>query len=318
MHSVYLIVKAVLPQSFKRTVGRVIVDPRVQRLIRIMPIFIKGNGVPLKWRILFLQSVFITQPVFGRKFYKLLQANNRGDHYEFHDLKVTFLPCRDTHKRTAGEYFAEGFLVLVFPSLYGGDIYHPMCDVESNYFDDKNMHFKSTDIVFDCGANVGLFTIGIAKRAHKGHIFAFEPFPENAELLLRNVRQNSLDNVTLIQKAVCDVEKQLVMNFDHFSPASSGIYNKPVVEDPRVIQGITIDQIYREYNLERVDFIKMDIEGMERDAIKGATEVISKFKPRLSICTYHLPDDPVVLPELIKGLRSDYTIEMKVRKLYAY
>lgn len=318
MVSVYRIADAVLPHSLKRTVRRVIAEGWVERLVRMVPTIIRRNGVPLQWKISFLQSVFVAKPVFGRKFCSLLQANNRGDYYEFDGLKVSFPPCQDTRKRTAAEYFAETFLTIVFPGLYGGGIYHPMSDFESDYFDDRKLPIRPTDIIFDCGANVGLFSVGAAKRACKGRIFAFEPFSENMDLLLRNVHQNGLGNVTLIQKAVCDVEKSLVIDFDRSSPASSGIYNKPTVADSRVIQGVTIDRIFREYGLKRVDFIKMDIEGMERDAIRGAAEVISKFKPRLSICAYHLPDDPVVLPELIKALRSDYTIEMRVRKLYAY
>ena len=57
---------------------------------------------------------------------------------------------------------------------------------------------------------------------------------------------------------------------------------------------------------------------MERDALMGARNVIFKFKPKLSVCTYHLPDDPIVLPKIIKKIRNDYTIEMKKGKLYAY
>lgn len=245
----------------------------------------------------------------------MLQENNKGDHYDFNGLKVTFFPLK---KRSVCRYFVEPFLVILFPVLYGGDVYHPLSHFESNYFNAKDINIKPNDVVFDCGAHIGLFTIGASKKAYKGKIFAFEPFQENAELLLTNVNQNNLKNVTLIQKAVCDVEKRLIIHFNAATPSSSGIYNKPITEDPRVIQGTTIDQVYREHNLESIDFIKMDIEGMERDALKGATEVISKFKPRLSICTYHLPDDPVVLPKIIRGIRSDYTIKMKARKLYAY
>jgi hypothetical protein len=61
----------------------------------------------------------------------------------------------------------------------------------------------------------------------------------------------------------------------------------------------------------------MDIEGSERNALLGAREAIFKFKPRLSICTYHLKDDPIILQNIIKSIDPNYKIEMGRKKLYA-
>lgn len=103
-------------------------------------------------------------------------------------------------------------------------------------------------------------------------------------------------------------------------PNASGVVHikKNKRGDLREIHCTSIDKIYKENDLKKIDFIKMDIEGMERNALEGAKEVIRKFKPKLSICTYHIPDDPIVLPKLIKEIRNDYIIEQKIGKLYAY
>ncbi len=62
---------------------------------------------------------------------------------------------------------------------------------------------------------------------------------------------------------------------------------------------VTIDQLVAELRLPRVDYIKMDIEGAEREALKGALGTLSKYRPRLMLDSYHRPDDSSVLPAII-------------------
>jgi hypothetical protein len=86
----------------------------------------------------------------------------------------------------------------------------------------------------------------------------------------------------------------------------------------QVAQAITLDGFVHENNLEKVDFIKADIEGAERYMLMGAKNVLHDFAPKIAICTYHLPDDPKVLRELILDANPKYIIEEKYKKLYAY
>lgn len=79
-----------------------------------------------------------------------------------------------------------------------------------------------------------------------------------------------------------------------------------------------MDEFIEEKHIRKVDFIKADIEGAERDMLKGAKRVLREFAPKLSICTYHLPDDKEVLEKLILEANSKYRIEHKYKKLYAY
>ena len=68
----------------------------------------------------------------------------------------------------------------------------------------------------------------------------------------------------------------------------------------------TIDALVAELNLSRVDFIKLDIEGAEREALKGAAVTLKKHHPRIMIDTYHRANDLVVLPQLIAQAQLDY------------
>ena len=70
----------------------------------------------------------------------------------------------------------------------------------------------------------------------------------------------------------------------------------------------TIDQIVTDLQLPRVDFIKLDIEGAERNALAGARNPILRFKPRIVVATYHLADDYIRIPAIISSIRQDYQI----------
>lgn len=68
----------------------------------------------------------------------------------------------------------------------------------------------------------------------------------------------------------------------------------------------TIDQLVSEQQIDRVDFIKMDIEGAELNALKGAEAVIRKFKPTLAIALYHRVEDFYQIPGWINNLGLGY------------
>lgn len=84
------------------------------------------------------------------------------------------------------------------------------------------------------------------------------------------------------------------------------------------MDAVTVDKFVQDNGLQRVDFIKADIEGAERNMLMGAQKTLREYAPKLAICTYHLPDDKEVLTELILQANPDYVIEYQWEKLYAY
>ena len=68
----------------------------------------------------------------------------------------------------------------------------------------------------------------------------------------------------------------------------------------------TIDRIVAELGLEKVDFIKMDIEGAEREALKGGEATIRKMRPRMSLATENLEDDPRIVPQVVARFGLNY------------
>jgi hypothetical protein len=88
--------------------------------------------------------------------------------------------------------------------------------------------------------------------------------------------------------------------------------------EKRKIQAFSIDEYVRKNEIERVDFIKADIEGAERYMLKGAKETLQCHQPKLSLCTYHLPDDPKVMREIILDANPNYVIKECRKKMYCY
>ena len=81
---------------------------------------------------------------------------------------------------------------------------------------------------------------------------------------------------------------------------------------------VSIDEYVQANNINRVDFVKADIEGAERKMLEGMRKTIQKYHPLLSICSYHNPDDPRVLEDLLRSIDNRYVIQHKWKKIYAY
>lgn len=168
----------------------------------------------------------------------------------------------------------------------------------------------SGDIVVDCGSNVGV-TIREELAAGAQKIIGIEPAPENLTCLRKNFpAEIASGRVVIVPKGVWDKEDSLTLRVDpKNSAADSFVLQRQGTVDVEKVPLTTIDHLVRELKLDRVDYIKMDIEGAEPRALEGAQETLKKWKPRISIATYHAPDHPTVIPELIRRARPDYRVE---------
>jgi FkbM family methyltransferase len=77
----------------------------------------------------------------------------------------------------------------------------------------------------------------------------------------------------------------------------------------------TLDKFANDENIKKIDFIKADIEGAERDMLAGARNVLKEFAPKLAVCTYHLPDDHIILKEIILDANPNYKIVQRKCKM---
>jgi FkbM family methyltransferase len=164
---------------------------------------------------------------------------------------------------------------------------------------------KPGDIVLDCGAHIGESTRA-ALRMGARLVVAIEPAPLTVECLRRNLSAEiSAGKVVVYPKGVWDKDAWLELSVDPHNAAEDSVVRNVGAKTVRV-QLTTIDQLVTDLKLARVDFIKMDIEGAERNALAGARNTILRFKPRIAVGTYHLADDDTRIPAVISSVRQDY------------
>lgn len=179
----------------------------------------------------------------------------------------------------------NGYKMLVFANeTVGRQIIWNKC------YEKQETHFiynflKSTDVCIDIGANVGYFTLLMASKARLGEVHSFEPIPICYHLLNCSIRLNNFTNMIINNCAVGELNGESVFYISTDS-AFSSLKNPNMVGDSRSISVpvVSIDKyVFSRRNVNKVDFIKIDVEGAEMQVINGATSLLRDVnrRPRL-------------------------------------
>jgi FkbM family methyltransferase len=167
---------------------------------------------------------------------------------------------------------------------------------------------KPGDTVLDCGAHVGIFTESALRRG-AAKVIAFEIDPVNLECLRRNLAREIAENrVVVVAKGVWSSETTMDFTVSTHNSGRGSLVIKGFGTTTIPVPLIRIDTALADLQVRRVDFIKMDIEGAEREALAGAAHTLRRFKPTLALDAYHLPDDPTVLPRIILAANPAYSV----------
>ena len=168
-------------------------------------------------------------------------------------------------------------------------------------------YIKEGMTVIDAGSYIGYYSILASKLVgSKGKVYAFEPSPESQMLLHKNIKLNNCDNVQVFEGAVTDKKGHITYYVSTTNLSGSSIFTK--YSDPIDFQGVPIEVRTTSLDAiagdEKVDFIKMDIEGGEAQAIKGMTKII-KNNPNLKMIIEICPKG---LKELGSSLEEHITL----------
>lgn len=190
----------------------------------------------------------------------------------------------ETFSRNAGNYltkFKNGIRMLTKLPMY-----YIVKDIHRY---EQYYTIASDDVVIDAGANHGYLSIYYGKKVGlSGKVYAFEPDEINIAEMKENIALNAVDNIQIQSELIWNENTQIA--FYEAGTVSSSIHYKPENAKEILKDAITIDAFCEQQNLERLDFIKMDIEGAEIEAMDGLVTILEKFKPNFAIASYHWID----------------------------
>ena len=154
----------------------------------------------------------------------------------------------------------------------------------------------------DAGANIGNHTVFYAREMKASRVFSFEPVPETFEILSRNIRLNDLEQtVSAFACGVSDVPgKADFTEIDIANIGATRLYENTDGDIPMT----TLDQAVGE---QRVDFLKIDVEGMEIRAILGARKLIQRDKPVIHLESW---DEISVVRSTLMSWNPEYKMKI--------
>jgi len=163
-------------------------------------------------------------------------------------------------------------------------------------------------VFYDLGANIGLFSLLAARLVSPtGRVISFEPDPDTAARLERNIARNGYENMTVVQAGVSSTtEKRSFRVADASSPDHGvGRFTEEEADGKNIlVECVALDDFVR--NAPAPDAIKCDVEGAEIEVLRGAKNVLREHKPWI-ICEMHSEVNRVACENILK--ESGYRVE---------
>ena len=175
-----------------------------------------------------------------------------------------------------------------------------------------NIEAVAGDAVIDAGGCYGDTALYFAhKTGAEGKVVSFEFLPDNLKIYQRNLELNPglAKRIRLLPNPVWSAGDEELFVSGHGPGTTVGPIRKTA--DSQMVRTLSIDQIFERGDLERVNFIKMDIEGAELSALRGAEKTLRRFRPKLAICVYHSLADFWEIPKYLESLNLGYKFYLR-------
>ena len=148
-----------------------------------------------------------------------------------------------------------------------------------------------------------MFSLVFAVLNKRGRTLVIEPITYYNKIINRNLKFNKCRNYKIINKVIADKNKHYYLDVSHQNVSASIIKN--FGQKKLKVKGTTIDTISKREKLKKLSFIKLDLEGAEYLALKGAKKTIERFKPVISIETNKKNFKNIILPKNFKKFEID-------------
>lgn len=196
---------------------------------------------------------------------------------------------------------------LIAHGITEDNILTPMCmDIMTQYFDDM-IEIGEDEVFLDCGGYDGYTSFRFAELSNSKYqkIYIAEPDEKNISIM-ENSSDFSALNAEILPVAVW--HKKEILHFKSGNLQSS----KVDTEGDSSINADSLDHLFSDKSLADLPtFIKMDIEGSELNALKGAEKIILKRKPKLAISVYHKPEDIIEICDYLMCLVPEYKFYLR-------
>ena len=145
---------------------------------------------------------------------------------------------------------------------------------------------KKDKIVFDVGANEGFYTLGMKENNPKLKIIAIEPIPSTFKMLKKNVQGNKLKNVILVNKALTKSKGKIKFEMVPEVPFAGGsdiaMLKRKWLDNKRIkkitVNSTTLSDLCKKLKINKIDILKLDVEGGELDIIKSSKNFLPNIK----------------------------------------
>jgi FkbM family methyltransferase len=217
-----------------------------------------------------------------------------------------------TYEMLEDNYSQEAMLAFLNSRISADASFIRPYYTSKTYYQNDLLHFGNGEIFVDCGACEG-DTVKAFKEEMSSlvcdyeKIYAIEPDKSNFIHLEKYLTSDPSSET--INKAVWKKQKKLKFAAD-LGGASSVVTKQKNIKTNNMIE-VYAEKLDTILNGKKVTFIKMDLEGAELNALKGAKETIRKYKPRLAIAVYHKIEDLIEIPKYITSLNRNYKFYLR-------
>ena len=251
--------------------------------------------------------IFSTNPLKIIHFEKKPNKNFIDQHYK--ELLITYNLLQDKDSKNC--------FLRTINSIHYGNSYSEQNACYEQYFH-PIVHAKENDYIITAGIGPYLYdtkSLSIA-AGNNGKIFALEPEPHNVEIcksLLK--KEKDMNNVLIYDYGLWKCKD--ILKISNQQGSSRIVHNNTTLEYTEC-KLISIDEFVKENNIDKVDFIKLDIEGAEPEALEGAIGTITKYRPRLALSIYHHPEHCYSLLLYLNSLNLGYKFYMGHHRTFLY
>jgi FkbM family methyltransferase len=174
-------------------------------------------------------------------------------------------------------------------------------------------------LVLDLGAGLGEFAVSAAKKCLNGKVYAFEPFPESFFLLKENISLNRLANIVACPYAVGAKVERMWLNTSSGVPVLfSSVMDDGAGSNAISVQGINLDEIFKTFQLDQCDMLKIDCEGAEYDILFHA-DALTLVKINRICLEYHNGITRFEHTDLVRFLEHHgFSVALRPSPVYAH